>query len=76
MVSRILEAEKKVLDFTYEDLKGLRTFFNFVDPDELTATNELVFLPTLVKSASMVCTENHEIDQFAKVILFIVLILI
>ncbi|CAB3246476.1 unnamed protein product [Arctia plantaginis] len=52
-IQSILEAEKKIIDFTYEDIKGLNTFFNYVGPDELLATNEFVFLPTLVNIASM-----------------------
>ncbi|KOB69211.1 Uncharacterized protein OBRU01_17234 [Operophtera brumata] len=45
--------EERITDTKFEDVQGLGTFFSFVDPDELLATTEMVFLPTLTNNSTM-----------------------
>ncbi|KOB69292.1 Uncharacterized protein OBRU01_10567, partial [Operophtera brumata] len=52
-VHSINQIEEKTIDTKFEDVEGLGSFFSFVDPDELLATTELVFLPTLTNSSTM-----------------------
>ncbi|XP_075983866.1 fatty acid synthase-like [Anticarsia gemmatalis] len=40
-------------DFSFEEIKGLKTFYSYVDSDELMATTEIVFLPTVTTGAHM-----------------------
>ncbi|CAF4885072.1 unnamed protein product [Pieris macdunnoughi] len=52
-IERIRETEEKLLELQYTDEPGLSSFFSYVDSDELLATTEMTFLPTLTSSSSM-----------------------
>ncbi|KAF9796819.1 hypothetical protein SFRURICE_014116 [Spodoptera frugiperda] len=52
-VNAIKQFEKAITKQKFKDEKGLATFFSYVDSDELLATNDFVFLPTLVNDAAM-----------------------
>ncbi|XP_075990948.1 fatty acid synthase-like [Anticarsia gemmatalis] len=54
-VGKISELEKTVTEVPFENIKGLSSFFNYVDPDELKATSDLVLMPTLA---------NQGIEEF------------
>lgn len=49
----------------FKETHGLATFFSHVDPDELLATSELIFLPTLINNGSVVSIafDNIYIDK-------------
>ncbi|KOB71689.1 Uncharacterized protein OBRU01_13331, partial [Operophtera brumata] len=50
----IKQIEDRITDTKFENVKGLGTFFAYVDPDELLATTEMVFLPTLTNNSTMI----------------------
>ncbi|KAG6461421.1 hypothetical protein O3G_MSEX012625 [Manduca sexta] len=52
-IQRIQEIGETVIPTMFNGLKGLENFYTHVDPDELLATTELVFVSTLTSSASM-----------------------
>ncbi|KOB77243.1 Uncharacterized protein OBRU01_04582 [Operophtera brumata] len=45
---RINQIELNVNGEDYKDVKGLSTYFSYVDPDELRGTTDLMLLDTLV----------------------------
>ncbi|XP_028036542.1 fatty acid synthase-like [Bombyx mandarina] len=49
---RIKEMEDAIVAPGYSTKKGLEAFYSYVDPDELLATTEMVFMPTLTSSAT------------------------
>lgn len=51
-MSRILNVEKT--ENKLQEVKGLGTFLSYVDPDELLATIDLVFLTTLTSGEILV----------------------
>ncbi|XP_026332436.1 fatty acid synthase-like, partial [Hyposmocoma kahamanoa] len=50
---KLRELEDIIMGSEFKPVCGLGTFFSYVDPDELLATNGWVFLPTRVSSGSM-----------------------
>ncbi|CAB3246473.1 unnamed protein product [Arctia plantaginis] len=58
-IEQLLQEERKVKDFGFKDTKGLYTFFNYVDPDEIQATVDMMYLPTLAKGAAL-RDDDHE----------------
>ncbi|XP_035448106.2 fatty acid synthase-like isoform X2 [Spodoptera frugiperda] len=52
-INAIDKFEKAITKSELNDEKGLATFFSYVDSDELLATTDFVFLPTLVNDAAM-----------------------
>ncbi|XP_037872512.2 fatty acid synthase [Bombyx mori] len=52
-LQRINEIEDAIVAPGYSTKKGLEAFYSYVDPDELLATTEMVFMPTLTSSATM-----------------------
>ncbi|XP_045770793.1 fatty acid synthase-like isoform X2 [Maniola jurtina] len=52
-LKKIRELEDKTLTKKFTETKDLETFFSHVDQDELLATTEMVFVPTLTTSATM-----------------------
>ncbi|CAH0696877.1 unnamed protein product [Spodoptera exigua] len=52
-IDAIEKYEKAITKSEFKDEKGLATFFTNVDSDELLATTDFVFLPTLVNDAAM-----------------------
>ncbi|XP_039751985.1 fatty acid synthase-like [Pararge aegeria] len=58
-VKKILELEDKMSKKVLEDSEGLKTFFSHIDPDELLATTDMVFLPTLTACTAL---RDNEFD--------------
>ncbi|CAH2266207.1 jg17797 [Pararge aegeria aegeria] len=58
-VKKILELEDKMSKKVLEDTDGLKTFFSHIDPDDLLATAEMVFLPTLTAGTAL---SDNEFD--------------
>ncbi|XP_075991465.1 fatty acid synthase-like [Anticarsia gemmatalis] len=56
-INAIQELEKTVIELAPEPIHGLRTFFNYVDSDELLATTDFVLLRTLVNNTTMIDDE-------------------
>nr|XP_049699193.1 fatty acid synthase isoform X6 [Helicoverpa armigera] len=52
-VDRIQQLENSIINPEFKDEKGLSAFFTYVDSDELLATTDFVFLPTLGNNSSM-----------------------
>ncbi|PZC83616.1 hypothetical protein B5X24_HaOG207599 [Helicoverpa armigera] len=52
-VGRIQQLESSIINPEFKDEKGLSAFFTYVDSDELLATTDFVFLPTLGNNSSM-----------------------
>ncbi|CAH2051826.1 unnamed protein product, partial [Iphiclides podalirius] len=52
-IERIKEIEKTIIDSGFNSTKGLSTFYTYIDPDELLATTEMVFLPTQMQNSTM-----------------------
>ncbi|CAG5024465.1 unnamed protein product [Parnassius apollo] len=58
-IQKIREIDETINDMEFEDTKDLDTFYSHVDLDELLATTEMVFLPTLANSSDM---RDDELD--------------
>ncbi|XP_063896402.1 fatty acid synthase [Helicoverpa armigera] len=52
-VEKIQQIENSITKPAFKDVKGLSTFFTYVDADELVATTDFVCLPSLVNNSSM-----------------------
>ncbi|XP_038216608.1 fatty acid synthase-like [Zerene cesonia] len=62
-IERIRKIEKLLLESEFKDATDLETFYSYIDPDELLATTEMAFLPTLTNNMSM---QDHEFDSSQK----------
>lgn len=49
------------MDKQFKDTQGLKTFYSHIDSDEILATTEMVFLPTLTNSSTMVSTVKFHV---------------
>ncbi|CAG4933491.1 unnamed protein product [Colias eurytheme] len=56
-VQQLREIQELLLEKDFEQPKGLATFYSSVDRDELLATTEMTFLPTLTNSVAMAHNE-------------------
>ncbi|XP_026333200.1 fatty acid synthase-like [Hyposmocoma kahamanoa] len=65
---KIRELEDTITGNKFKSVRGLGTFFSYVDPDELLATNEWVSLPTRVDNGNM---REDEFDVSKKYIFII-----
>ncbi|CAH0713976.1 unnamed protein product, partial [Brenthis ino] len=52
-IKSLRQLEDKITEKEYKESKGFDTFLSNIDNDELLATTEMVFLPTLINSSSM-----------------------
>ncbi|CAH0713908.1 unnamed protein product, partial [Brenthis ino] len=52
-IKSLRQLEDKIIEKEYKETKGFDTFWSNIDNDELLATTEMVFLPTLINSSSM-----------------------
>ncbi|XP_072934746.1 fatty acid synthase-like [Epargyreus clarus] len=59
-IQRIKDIDETITLAEYDNEKGLKTLFSYVDTDELQATTEMLFLPTLINSDMM---RDDEIDM-------------
>lgn len=53
-ICRLQELEEIITESEFKHVHGIENFFSYIDPDEMLATNEWVFVPTRVSSGSMV----------------------
>ncbi|XP_049878856.1 fatty acid synthase-like [Pectinophora gossypiella] len=67
-IQNIRALEEIATGIKFEKVRGLKTFFTYVDPDELLATTEMVFLPTLTNSSTMREDEFNVNDTFLCII--------
>ncbi|CAG4933479.1 unnamed protein product [Colias eurytheme] len=58
-VKKLREIQETVSETDFEDPKGLATFYSYIDSDELLATTEMTFLPTLTNSSAL---RHNEFD--------------
>ncbi|XP_052739228.1 fatty acid synthase [Bicyclus anynana] len=67
-VKKILELAGNIKKDVFYETEGLETFFSNVDPDELSATTEIVFLPTLSRNFATRDDEFHINESYLCII--------
>ncbi|KAI5632207.1 zinc-binding dehydrogenase domain-containing protein [Phthorimaea operculella] len=62
-VQKIRELEELITGPVYPEIRGLDTFYRHVEPDEITATTDLTFLPTLKNSHIRSRPDEFDVNQ-------------